>query len=314
MDYLIEENNTPVHYFARAGEGLMRQCARGASWQPRECILRGARDGFGLYPDGDKIHIVTVTQADEMIYLIGKERDWRRFILKKLSPDVCVLTIKLYPVRGRLNMLYSVLMNDEILLMHCILGNNAKPHTVARLESDSFFISGMRVYYAMPDGRTGFCELADEKPELFIRIADNCGVPYIFAGHMAYISEGRVYFDSRALCCDEKAEEVIITESDARLFVVWKSGDFVRYLPADSAGKKPYCIINPAREAKLYTVWRNDAIEYFYGSNSETELVTYINPTPFGPQTQCTTDSLRRRLEDMKTEISELRRKLAEGS
>lgn len=314
MDYLIEENNTAVHYFVKTGEGLMRRSARGGSWQPRECILRGAHEGFGLYTDGKTVHIVTATDAGEMIYITGDDKSWRRFILKKLGQDFHILTIKLYPVRGRLNMLYTVSVKDEILLMHCILGNNAKPNTVSKLLTDDFFISNMRVYYAMPDGRTGFCELADEKPELFIRIADNCGVPYVFGGHMAYISNGKIYFDSRELCCDEEAERLIITESDARLFAAWKSGDFVRYLPADARSAQPHCIINPAREAKLYAVWRDDNLEYFYGSNSETELVTYINPSPFGPRTNCAADSLRRRLEDMKNEINDLRRRLAEGS
>ena len=314
MDYLIEENNTAVHYFVRTGEGLVRQCARGGSWQPRECILRGAHDGFGLYTDGKTVHIVAATDEGELLYVTGSDKAWRRFILKKIGQDLRILTIKLYPVRGRLNMLYTVAVNDDILLMHCILGDNAKPNTVSKLLTDSFFISNLRVYYAIPDGRAGFCELADEKPELFIRIADNCGVPYIFNRHMAYISNGKIYFDSRELCCDEEAEQIIITESDARLFVAWKSRDFVRYIPADAKEAQPHCIINPAREARLYAVWRDDNLEYFYGSNSDAELVTYINPSPFGPRTSSASDSLRRRLEDMKNEINELRRRLAESS
>lgn len=314
MEYLIKENGTLVHYFVRAGEGLERRSARASSWQPRECILRGAHDGFGLYTDGKTVHIVAVTDEGELIYLTGCKNTRRRFILRKLGQDSKILTIKLYPVRGRLNMLYTVLVNEDILLMHCILGNNAKPNTVSKLMSDSFFISDMRVYYTLPDGRTGFCELADEKPELFIRISDNWSVPYIYHGHMAYISNGKIYFDNRELCCNEGAEQVIITESDARLFVAWKNGDFVRYIPADARAEQPHCIINPAREAKLYAVWRDENMEYIYGSNSETELVTYINPAPFGPRTYCTADSLRRRLEDMRNEINDLRRRIAEDS
>lgn len=310
MDYLTEENGSCVHYFFRAGEGICMQRARAQSWQPRECILRGGRDGFGLYPDNERIHIVTTNDYDELVYLVGTSADRRRFLLKKLSGDAKIRQIRLYSVRGRLNMLYSVSLNDEILLMHCILGNNARPHTVAKLAYEDFFIHGMNVYFTAADKSAGYAGLADEKPDLCIRLIENCSVPYLYGGHIAYIANGKVYFDKREVCADPDASGVIITESDARLYVAWKSGDYVRYLPADGSSK-PYCIINPSREAKLYAVVRSDSCEYLYGSNSESELVTYINPRPFGPRTQGAADLLRRRLEDMKTEITDLKSRLA---
>ena len=314
MDFLIEENGIAVHYFVKPGEGLARQSARGSAWQPRECILRGAKDGFGLYTDGNTVHIVSADENDELIYLVGSDKNWRRFILAKLDSSSQILTIRIYPVRGRLNMLYSVAKGDDILLMHCILGNNARPHTVSKLLCDNFFVYGMRVYYTLADGRTGFCELADEKPDLFIRISDNCSVPYLHDGNMAYTSCGRIYFNNREIAYDEGADGVIITETNGQLFVAWKSGDFVKYVPTDRPNARAHCIINPAREAQLFAVWRGEFCEYFYGSSSTDELVTYINPAPFGSRQPTASDSMRRRLEEMKKEIAMLKKQLAEFS
>lgn len=312
MDFLIEENNLTAHYFYRSGEGLCRSYARGSSWQERECILRSAEGYFGLYTDGQKVHIVAPTADGELIYLTVSGSERRRFILKKLGDDRNILKLHIYPIRGRLNMLYTVALGGEILLMHCILGNNAMPHTVSRVRTPEFFVYANRVYYAVPDGSAGFSELADEKPELYIRTASNCSVPYLCDGHIAYESGGKIYFDSRELCSDAEAQGVIITEYDGRFFVAWQSGDFVKYIPADSTAGNAHCIINPSRRAQLYAIWRAGACDYFYGSHSDSELVTYINPAPFGSHASPATDHLRRRLEEMKIEIAELKKQLAE--
>lgn len=311
MDFLTQEQGQTVHYFIHAQDGLVRSCSRAGSWQPRERILCGAKDGFGLFCENEQVHIVTATKQNELIYLAGSGGDFRKFILASFGAEYQIHKICIYPVRGRLNMLYSVQNGENITLMHCILGNNAKPNTVSRMQSKDFFVSGMRVYFCTPGEAAGFCELSDEKPDFFIRMFEKSGVPYVSGGHIAYISAAGVYFDSRRICTDENAHGVIITEADARLFAAWKSGDYVKYLPADSTSGNPYCIINPSRTAKLYGVWRDGELIYFYGSNSDSELTTYINPHPFGVSALGNTDVLRMRLEAMKSEIAELKQKLA---
>lgn len=313
MDFLIHERGTLIHYFHKSGEGLMRRAKRGGSWQERECVLKNALSGFGLYSGGKTTHIVTATSDRELMYLTGSCGEYRRFILTKLPENCTVLKIFIYPIRNRLNMLYSVKVGEDIALLHCILGNNETPRTVSRLKDGDFFVSANRVYYVTPDSTAGFSELANERPTLFIRTIENSSLPYIYQGHIAFESGGRIYFDSRKLCSDDGAHGIIITEYASQLFVAWQSGGFVRYIAADSSTGRPHSIINPSRTPVLYGIWHDGELCSFYGSHSDSDLVTYINPSPFDSLPEKVPELyLCRRMENMRREISELRKKLTE--
>ncbi len=314
MDYLTEENGVMAHYFCHRGDGLCRRSARGGAWQEHESILRGVHGSFGLYPDGSNLHIVAPTDNSELMYITGSSGSWRRFILKKLGDDKDILSIQIYSSCGKLHMLYSVRIENDIYLMHCKFGSNSIPDNVSKLNSGEFFISNDCVYYTLPDKCAVYSSLAGDKPSSFVRIAENSSVPYVYDGHIAFISEKKIFLDNRQVCYDPKADGIIIAEYDGRIYTVWKSGDFVRYICSDSQTNKAFSIINPSREAKLYAIWKNGRCFYLYGSDSGSELTTYINPAPFGSHSDSSRDQLRRRLEEMKQEINRLRRQLADYS
>ncbi|MBS7297987.1 MAG: hypothetical protein KIG65_02775 [Eubacteriales bacterium] len=313
MNYLIKENGILTHYFYKCGEGLVKRAKRGSSWQESEVILKDATCVFGIYPDDNCVHIVTQTTENELMYIINTAHRKRKFILQKLSPECNIIKLFIYSIRNRLNMLYSVKHGDDILLMHCILTDNARPNTVAKLKDGHFFVISERVYYSIPDGSCGFSELSDEKPAFYIRIAQNCSVPYLHRGHIAYQSNGKIYFDNRELCKDSDAEGVIITEYSSRLFVVWQSNGYLRYMPADSPSNRPHAVIKPPAAAELYGIWHNEECHYFYGNHTGSDLTLYVNPSPFDSLPEKSPEEfLSRRMENMKKEIDELKHQLSQ--
>lgn len=311
LNYLIKENGTTVLYFHKNGDGIIRRAKRGSSWQEDECIFKDGCSGFGLYPDSNAVHIVTQTVLGELMYIISTASGRRKFILQKLPEDCNIIKIFLYPIRNRLNMLYSLKRGNDIFLMHCILTDNARQNTVAKIKDSDFFVMHNRVYYTAFDGSAGFSELADEKPAYYIRIAENSSVPYLYQGHIAFKSNEKIYFDNRALCKDPQANGVIITEYNSRLFVVWQSDGYLRYMPSDSQSGRPHAVIKPPFPANIYGIWHNDDCHYFYGNHTENELITYVNPSPFDSMPEKDPEEfLSRRMENMKKEIAELKNKL----
>lgn len=313
LNYLVNENGATALYFHKNGDGIIKRVKRGSSWQEDECVLKNACAGFGLYPDSDTVHIVTKTLLGELMYIVQNKKGRRKYILQKLPDDCSIIKIFLYPIRKRLNMLYSVKRGDRIFLMHCILTDNAKPNTVAQLRHGDFFVMSDRVYYNANDSSAGFSELSDEKPAYYIRIAQNCCVPYLYQGHIAFKSNGKIYFDNRELAKDEHADGIIITEHGSRLFVAWQSDGYLRYMPADSISNRPHAVIKPPSPAQIYGIWHDDDCHYFYGNHSDTELITYINPSPFDSMPEKAPEEfLLRRMENMKREIADLKKQLSQ--
>lgn len=313
MDYLVYENGNTVHYSHKKNFGIVKRTKHGISWSEYETVLGSGLSGFGLYPDSKSVHIITQTTAGELMYVVCTKNDRRKFILQKLPDDCRIIKIFVYPVNNRLNMLYSLKCGGELLLMHCILSEYARPNTVAKLRDGDFFTAAKRVYYTIPDGSAGFSELSDEKPAYYIRIAQSCSVPYLYQGHIAFKSNGKIYFDNRELCKDSNADGIIITEYNSRLFVVWQSGGYVRYLPADSNSNRPHAVIKPPLPVNMYGIWHNDECYYFYGSHSDKELITYVNPSPLDSMPEKSPEEfLSRRMENMKYEIAELKKQLSE--
>lgn len=309
MDFVTEESRGAAYYYVGA-EGICRNRLRDGARGGRQCVLRGSYAAFGIFPERDAVHIVAASTDGELIYAKCTDGGAEKFILTKIPAGAKITKISLYPVRGRLNMLFCM-QNDGDSLMHCILGNNALPHRVSALGCADFFVAMPRVYYVRPDGAAGFSELADERPEIFVRLANNASVPYVYAGHMIYLSGGKIYFDNREIFADEKASAPIITEADAQLFALWRSGEFVRYMPCPGGGKKPSCIINPSGELRLFEVLCGGRRQYFYGTCSPERVTFYVNSSPFGSAELTAAENLRRRMTEMKREIDELRAELS---
>ena len=157
-NYIIMPGNVPEHYFFKPYEGIcMRKRAPQGTWKEHTQVFGGAKDGFGLYCAKDKsVHIICTDHDNKLIYILSDGEGWKKYVISKLNRDIFVSDMRFYSVRGRLNLLYSALYNGENLLVHCILGDHAKPSAVDVIETPHFSVSDGRAYYTNSKGILGF--------------------------------------------------------------------------------------------------------------------------------------------------------------
>lgn len=309
MDYIIEENGKYAHYFHHQTDGISRCYIRNGIIKERTSIYKNSASEFGLYYDGEKVHIVT-SNNEELIYLCGTKDSWHRYILKKIPHDTKIQNIQLYSYKSRLNMIYTAKNKEGINLIHCILGNNQKPHLIAKLKTAKFNIFGNRVFYTLPDGACGFSEIKDSMVLPFVKTAECCDSLYFCENHIAFISNSKIYFDYKELCKDQFASDIILCSTPTGLFAVWKSRGGIRYINTDTSENRPHTIINSLTEPKLFTVFKNGKRLHIYGNCSGKELITYVNTSLFSTVNHNITDTVKTGLEELRKEIDELKKQL----
>lgn len=310
MDYIIEENGKYAHYFHHPTDGISRCYIRNGIIQERTSIYKNSASEFGLYHDGAKVHIIT-TNSDELIYLCGTKDCWHRYILKRMQPDTTIENILLYSYKSRLNMIYTAKIGEEINLIHCVLGNNQKPRLIAKPKSSEFNVFGNRVFYTLNDGACGFSEIKDGVVLPFVKTAECCDSLYFSDNHIAFISNGKIYFDYRELSKDQFAKNIILCRTHTGLYAVWISRGSVRYINTDMSESNPHTIINPSSDAKLFTVFKDGKRIHVFGNSSGSELITYVNTPLISGKNHHITDTVKTGLEELRKEIDELKMQLS---
>ena len=232
-NYIVMPKNTPEHYFYRSGIYMKRQLPSGI-WQEPVSVFSGGRDGFSVYCSKNSVHLICTDYGGNLIYAVSAGDEWKKYAISKLSSDIAVSDMRLYSVRGRLNLMYSALYNGENLLVHCILGDRAKPATVDILETPHFFIKGSKVYYTNANGVLGSVNLSDEKPSVFTPIYEDAhfGTVYDVGGRerILFSRNSSVFLDGRELAHDMHLEMPVMSDIGGKIYVMWKSGSFVRYI------------------------------------------------------------------------------------
>ena len=297
-NYIILHNGTEEHYFFKPYEGLCFRQKKKVAWQEYQVLYRDCLDHFGVYMDeSETIHILCANTAGELVYLLYRGEEWHKYVLAKLPEGLKTGRIKLSPAGGRLNLLYSASYNNEDLLVHCILGNNAQPATIDKLSGDEFFLSGERVYYTNGAGVLGYQDLSDGKPEQFHAICEGAVSPYILqAGEMRFMTYKKgdaIYFQNEPVYEYRYAEDPILVLNENRLMLLWKDGGFIRYLTSLNFGKTwstPMQFVNPGKSAELYYVQKNNAICHYYGNHSASELHIFGTNHLFAPQQYAAAD------------------------
>ncbi len=324
-NYLIMAKDTPEHYFFKPYEGICcRSCTPGGVWQEHSNVIETGRDGFSVYADEfGKVHLICIDCENHLVYALRKNGIWKRYTLSSLSEDIFVSQMQLYQVDGRLNLLYSALYNGENMLIHCVLGDHAKPSTVATMENSHFFIDSDKVYFTNTQGTLGYCELGDEKPSRFIKYCDDAHLCTIsrYGGNefMLFIRDSKLFLNESELLYDSRMELPVFVCGSDRLYIMWKSGGFVRYITSFNGGatwSEPMRFMNTAMPFSLYLAQKDNGCILCYGCHSNKELTLLGRPELFKPRRslsqsepemlKCALDSARRELADAKQEVSRL--------
>ncbi len=280
-NYIITCGGKSKHYFFKPYEGIcQKERLPSGSWKEYESVLPEAKDCFCVYADrNSNVHLVCLDNDNRLIYAVYKEKKWKKYVLSTLSCDIFVSDMRLYNVGGRLNLLYSALYNGENMLIHCILGNHAKPSCIDTLETSHFFIYSSKVYYTNSKGELGYVLLSDEKPCGFNKLYSDAHCPTIasFAGRefLIFTRESRLFINGEEILYDSRMEMPTCIKSQNKIYVMWKSANFVRYITTFNGGitwSEPMRFMNNGMPISSYLVQDGDTFNSYYGYHSEKEL------------------------------------------
>ncbi|MBQ6907914.1 MAG: hypothetical protein IJQ28_06005 [Clostridia bacterium] len=292
-NYLIMRGGTPEHYFYNQHDGIcMKKRSPSGIWQTATSVFSGGKDGFGIYCGKDKnVHLICTDYDGKLVYAVSQDGEWKKYVISKLNSDISVSDMRLYSIRGRLNLMYSALYNGENLLVHCILGDHAKPSTIDTLETPHFFIKGNKVYYTNANGVLGFVNISDEKPVGFHPLYDDAhfGTVYNIGGNekILFSRNSAVFLDGEEIAHDSHIEMPILVNAHGKTYIMWKNSGFVRYvLSLDGESfSKPMRFMNTGRTMNIYTLQIENESAMYYGYDTQRETVLLGNPDIFGKPT-----------------------------
>lgn len=228
MDYYIKNGGEEIHIFYDKNYGLVMKR------DVPERICEKSGEAFGVYANGEGIHVICVSKENEILYLLINAEKITECKLCGLNEKFRVEKISISECGGRKFFLCSAEYGKERLLIHCVLGNNAMPSVIDKTADGYFFLFGDRVYYTDIKGVLGFQELADGKPDRFIPIAENGYEPYlcICGGieYMVYRQDDAIYVNNIPKIKDEEASYPIITERGGEPMLMWHSGAVIKYV------------------------------------------------------------------------------------
>lgn len=237
MDYIIKNKNKTFRYYYDEKNGLM--LSEGNCFPP-VCIKHDATEIFSVYEKDTAVHIICVNNRNEIVYVSIRDAVKREYVLCELKDEFSVKHIFVAEAGAWMNLLYCAEYKGEILLIHCILGNHAKPEVIDKLKNPHFYVFKNRVYYTSSEGNLGYRELFDGKPDGFVLTA-------------------------------EGAEDVYLCEYDGKEYIVYRRGDgiFVNHVPKinDSDASMPIVV---KRQNEPTLMWKSGGIIKFAGlSNTE---------------------------------------------
>ncbi len=291
-NYLISSGDAVYHYYHKSG-GIYCRAKYAGGAGDEVCVYPEGSDGFAVYRDAaGNTHIICADPEREIVYLTCRSGEWSKYIISSAREELAPLKFMLMSDGTRLNLFFSAVYRNETMLIHCILGANAKPEIIDRLYPSrrEFFLFQRRVYYTSSADVLGYKDFSDGKPSGFTGIADGGYMPYAAeygdSFHIVYKRRHRIYFENEPVFEDFAAEMPVIAFGGDRLILQWKSGSFIRYITSFNGGKTwstPMRFVNPGKAAGLYTAQDGDTLRRCYGTSSE-EGVTLFGTQELFPK------------------------------
>lgn len=314
-NYLIKIGATVEHYTFRAYGGIcVRKQSPSGVWQDFVPIIENGRDGFAVYSDFEKsVHIICADNENRLIYAFSENDEWKKYIISKLNDDIYVLDMKLYSIKGRLNLIYSALYNGETLLVHCILGDQAKPSTIDVIENSHFHIAEEKVYYTNKNGDFGYVLLSDEKPTGFNLIYEDAhfGTAYNICGSekILFIRDNKLFLNGIELLSDKFMEMPVMFFENNKYYIMWKSGSFIKYITSKNGTtfSEPMRFISSGSIMSVYTVQNKNGFYSYYGTQNVKNIVLPGKPKIFeqSPDYQSSRQKELEKIQDMLNETKE---------
>lgn len=292
-NYLIKLKDITEHYFHLPNQGLIVRNKHRNIWQSHRSVYPDCNGVFSVFSDhSDNIHIICTNQKNEIIYLLKQNEKWQTHTVTKLKDNMTVSDIVIAETESGLNILYTAEYMGDTLLIHCLLGNNALPNTLDKISSKNFFIFRNRIYYKNAEGFLGYRDFSDGKPDAFNRLVKDAESPYLLHYNskdmITYKKDGHIYFQNRPIQKDPDASFPILTSNCRQLLLMWKNGDFIRYIISTDDGNTWSDVmqfVNPGKKSQVYHVINNSELFLYFGNHSSKDLHIYGKADIFEPKT-----------------------------
>lgn len=281
--YIINSESGKRIIFAKPYEGLCEICEKPGGWGNEKNICAKAGEIFSLGVDKRNfIHIVGVSKKNELIYLKGRDGVWQEAIIAQGMQEIGRLEIAVS--HSRKDMLYSTFYENEWILVHCVLGNGARPNKIAGLCEKDFSVFGDRVYFSDSDENICYMDFSDGKPVNRVKLHKG-RMPYVTNEesdiYIAYKNDNALFVNGERFVNDLSAEMPVIVKNNDDFILMWRSGDFVKY--ADFKSKKIRHIAIGAKPDIIICAEYSGRNSY-YGNFTNNTLKVYPNINLFPPK------------------------------
>lgn len=222
-------------------------------------ILKNATDKFYVYKDSDDIKIVALNKKSQLVYMICRNNKWKQYVISQINENIKVEKIMVATNGINENLFYSAKVNGEMILVHCVLGNNALPNVIAKLYDKEFFLYNKCVYYSGETQIIGYQSFADSKPDRFMPCCEGVS-PYIIDKKMVYKKNNDLFVNDEKICTDENIKMPVLVND----LVMWKNESHIFYAPLKT--KKVARFIKSGVEPQILAVATADKCLYYYGT------------------------------------------------
>ncbi len=329
-NYILKQDEKTSHFLHIPNQGLAVRTKHLNLWQNHKIILPDSSGVFAVFKDDNDsgINIVSINKKNEIIYMLLKDSSQKAITLTTLKEGMTVEDIALFKTQIGLNIIYTARYQGRLLLIHCVLGNNAMPDPIDELSSGAFSVHNSSVYYTNSGGVLGYKNLSDGKADIFNSITPDATAPYLYnyggKDFLTYLKDGKIYLQNRPVASDPAAKNPLITEEGGVIFVMWQSGDFLRYVSSQNRGEtfsSTMQYVSPGKIPSLICAINGRFINRYFATISPRDIHIYqkadvfSNPVNTPPQSGDRLLSRFRVLLDMeKKEVIKLKKEVAQLS
>ncbi len=174
LDYYIENDNRLDRFFLEKNL-LLNETKSGT-----KILIKDKTSLFSVIKYNGSFNIICVNDENELFYVIKNGEDKKKIRLSGFNKEIDIKAIKICNTRSRLDFIMSAKINDEVYLVHCVLGNNSKPYIIDRMVNEYFYFFNNKIYYTNSSGIMGFQCISDGKPDRFVKLKKDAFFPYAF--------------------------------------------------------------------------------------------------------------------------------------
>lgn len=267
MEYFLKNYNEKYYY--EEEKGIMMSRLETATLP--KIIFKDAKESFSVTEKSGIIHIICISGDNYLTYIVKRDDNLKKYTLLKIKEECIVKKIGTTVIADMIHLIYSAEYRDEVILVHCVLGNNAKPVVIDKMEDENFFIGGGKVYYTNKAGVLGFQDFSDGKPDRFEVIAKDAKNPYLYRDseneYLVYKKGDAIYINHELKAEDSEMRRPIIVKRNGRTLLIWESGAVLKYIDIKKDGEDvPHFMVSTS-PLTLCQIIKNGKIYYDYMSS-----------------------------------------------